>query len=55
MGLVNELVEPEELDEHVLGLAAEIAANAPLSLAGNKRAIRALRARGRCPRRSSGS
>jgi enoyl-CoA hydratase/carnithine racemase len=45
MGLVNQLVEPEELDEHVLGLAAEIAANAPLSLAGNKRAIRALRAR----------
>ncbi len=44
MGLVNELVEPEELDEHVLDLAAEIAANAPLSLAGNKRAIRALRA-----------
>jgi enoyl-CoA hydratase/carnithine racemase len=45
MGLVNDVVEPEELDEHVLGLAAEIAANAPLSLAGNKRAIRALRAR----------
>jgi enoyl-CoA hydratase/carnithine racemase len=45
MGLVNELVEPEELDEHVLDLAAEIASGAPLSLAGNKRAIRALRAR----------
>jgi enoyl-CoA hydratase/carnithine racemase len=45
IGLVNDVVEPEELDEHVLGLAAEIAANAPLSLAGNKRAIRALRAR----------
>jgi enoyl-CoA hydratase/carnithine racemase len=45
MGLVNDVVEPEELDEHVLALAAEIAANAPLSLAGNKRAIRALRAR----------
>jgi len=43
MGLVNELVEPEELDEHVLDLAAEIAANAPLSLAGNKRVMRALR------------
>jgi enoyl-CoA hydratase/carnithine racemase len=28
----------------VLGLAAEIAANAPLSLAGNKRVIRTLRA-----------
>ena len=44
MGLVNEVVEPEALGERVLSLAAEIASNAPLSLAGNKRAIRALRA-----------
>jgi enoyl-CoA hydratase/carnithine racemase len=44
MGLVNEIVDPAELDEHVLDLAAEIAANAPLSLAGNKRVIRTLRA-----------
>jgi enoyl-CoA hydratase/carnithine racemase len=44
MGLVNRLVEPDELDEVVLDLAAEIAANAPLSLSGNKRVIRALRA-----------
>jgi enoyl-CoA hydratase/carnithine racemase len=44
MGLVNEVVEPDALDERVLSLAAEIASNAPLSLAGNKRAIRALRA-----------
>jgi enoyl-CoA hydratase/carnithine racemase len=44
MGLVNEVVDPAELDEHVLDLAAEIAANAPLSLAGNKRVIRALQA-----------
>jgi enoyl-CoA hydratase/carnithine racemase len=43
MGLVNEVVEPDELDGHVLGLAAEIAANAPLSLAGNKRVLRTLR------------
>jgi len=43
MGLVNEVVEPDDLDGHVLGLAAEIAANAPLSLAGNKRVLRALR------------
>jgi enoyl-CoA hydratase/carnithine racemase len=43
MGLVNEVVEPEELDGHVLGMAAEIAAHAPLSLAGNKRVLRALR------------
>jgi enoyl-CoA hydratase/carnithine racemase len=44
MGLVNRLVEPEDLDDVVLELAAEIAANAPLSLSGNKRVIRALRA-----------
>jgi enoyl-CoA hydratase/carnithine racemase len=43
MGLVNELVEPDQLEQRVLDLAAEIAANAPLSLAGNKRVIRALR------------
>ena len=43
MGLVNEVVEPDFLDERVLDLAAEIASNAPLSLAGNKRMIRALR------------
>jgi len=44
MGLVNRVVEPGELDERVLDLAAEIASNAPLSLAGNKRIIRELRA-----------
>ena len=54
MGLVNEVVDPDELDARVLELAAEIAANAPLSLAGNKRIIRALRERP-CPRRSSAS
>jgi enoyl-CoA hydratase/carnithine racemase len=43
MGLVNEVVDPADLDDHVLGLAAEIAAGAPLSLAGNKRVIRTLR------------
>ena len=45
MGLVNQVVEPDELEERALELAAAIAANAPLSLAGNKRVIRALRAR----------
>jgi enoyl-CoA hydratase/carnithine racemase len=45
MGLVNEVVNPNELDGRVLELAGEIAANAPLSLAGNKRMMRALRAR----------
>jgi enoyl-CoA hydratase/carnithine racemase len=43
MGLVNEVVDPARLDDHVLDLAAEIASNAPLSLAGNKRVIRTLR------------
>ena len=41
-GLVNEVVGPEELPEAALELAREIAANAPLSLAGNKRVIREL-------------
>jgi len=43
IGLVNHVVEPGELEETALGMAAEIAANAPLSLKGNKRIIRALR------------
>jgi enoyl-CoA hydratase/carnithine racemase len=43
MGLVNETVDPGRLEERVLELAAQIAANAPLSLAGNKRIIRTLR------------
>jgi enoyl-CoA hydratase/carnithine racemase len=43
MGLVNEVVEPDALQDRVLEMAAEIAANAPLSLSGNKRIIRALR------------
>jgi enoyl-CoA hydratase/carnithine racemase len=43
MGLVNHVVESDELEERVLELAGEIAANAPISLAGNKRIIRTLR------------
>jgi enoyl-CoA hydratase/carnithine racemase len=43
MGLVNAVVEPDELAERTLELAGEIASNAPLSLKGNKRIIRALR------------
>ncbi len=41
-GLVNEVVEPERLEAVALGWAGEVAANAPLSLAGNKRVIREL-------------
>ena len=36
------MVDAALLDEHVIDFAAEIAANAPLSLAGNKRVIRTL-------------
>ena len=41
-GLVNEVVEPDRIDERALALATEIAANAPLAQAGNKRVIRAV-------------
>jgi len=46
MGLVNQVVERDELDSVGLDLAREIAGNAPLSLKGNKRAIRTLREHG---------
>ena len=50
MGLVNRVVAADELEAAALDLAAEIGSNAPLSLAGNKRAIRELRAHpGRLP------
>jgi enoyl-CoA hydratase/carnithine racemase len=45
MGLVNEAVDPGELEGRVLELAAQIAGNAPLSLAANKRIMRTLRTR----------
>ena len=44
IGLVNHVVEPGELDGRAGSMAAEIATNAPLSLSGNKRIIRELRA-----------
>ena len=43
IGLVNHVVDADELDETVGSLAAEIAGNAPISLRGNKRIIRSLR------------
>jgi enoyl-CoA hydratase/carnithine racemase len=43
IGLVNHVVEREDLDPFVRTLAGEIAGNAPISLRGNKRIIRALR------------
>jgi enoyl-CoA hydratase/carnithine racemase len=41
-GLVNSVVEPEELGDAALALAGELAANAPLAQLGNKRVIRAV-------------
>lgn len=42
MGLLNDVVPREELDERTYGMAETIASNAPLSLKGMKRVIRAL-------------
>ncbi|HYH58576.1 MAG TPA: enoyl-CoA hydratase-related protein [Thermoleophilaceae bacterium] len=51
MGLVNHVVDPADLEAFALEMAAEIGANAPLSLAGNKRVISELRAHpGRLPK-----
>jgi enoyl-CoA hydratase/carnithine racemase len=41
-GMVNDVVPGSDLREHAVVYAAAIAANAPLSLAGNKRVIREL-------------
>jgi enoyl-CoA hydratase/carnithine racemase len=43
MGLVNRVVEPDELERAALEVATEIGANSPLSLEGNKRIMRTLR------------
>jgi enoyl-CoA hydratase/carnithine racemase len=44
IGLVHEVVEAERLEQAAVELAAEIAANAPLSMRGNKSAIDLLNA-----------
>jgi enoyl-CoA hydratase/carnithine racemase len=44
IGLVHEVVADDELEGVALELAAEIAANAPISMRGNKRAIEMLNA-----------
>jgi enoyl-CoA hydratase/carnithine racemase len=41
-GMVNEVVPDAELEERAVAYAAAVAANAPLSLTGNKRVIREL-------------
>lgn len=43
MGLLNQVVDRAELDATAVSLAGEIAANAPVSLAGNKRVLREIR------------
>jgi enoyl-CoA hydratase/carnithine racemase len=44
IGLVNEVVADEELEAAAIELAADVAANAPLSMRGNKHAIDLLNA-----------
>ncbi len=44
IGLLSHVVDAEDLEQRALDMAEEIAANAPLSLAGNKRILRTLRA-----------
>jgi enoyl-CoA hydratase/carnithine racemase len=46
LGLVNEVVSGDRIEPESVALAAEIAANAPLSMHGNKQAIELLNA---CP------
>jgi enoyl-CoA hydratase/carnithine racemase len=46
MGLVNHVVEPDELESAAVAMAAEIGANSPLSLSGNKEIMRTLRSYG---------
>ncbi len=43
MGLVNQVVDGDDLEETALSIATEIGANSPLSLEGNKRIMRELR------------
>lgn len=45
MGLVGHVVDAADLDDRAVQMAAGIASGAPLSLAGNKRILRALRAK----------
>ena len=55
-GLVNQVVDADELEAASVALAAEIAGNAPLSLQGNKQVIDALlRRRARSTRATSAS
>jgi enoyl-CoA hydratase/carnithine racemase len=44
IGLVHEVVDDDELERAAIELAAEVAANAPLSMKGNKQAIDTLAA-----------
>ena len=41
-GLVNWVVDEDDLEERALAIATQLAANAPLSMAGNKRVLREL-------------
>jgi enoyl-CoA hydratase/carnithine racemase len=50
IGLVNEIVEPERLADRTQELAAQIAANAPLTIWATKEAVRRVLAHRRPPR-----
>ncbi|HEV2058937.1 MAG TPA: enoyl-CoA hydratase-related protein, partial [Solirubrobacteraceae bacterium] len=41
-GLVNWVVDEDDLEETALAIASQLAANSPLSMAGNKRVLREL-------------
>jgi len=41
-GLVNWVVDEDDLEQTALGIATQLAANAPLSMSGNKRVLREL-------------
>ncbi len=41
-GLVNWVVDEDDLEETALGIATQLAANAPLAMSGNKRVLREL-------------
>ena len=55
IGLVNDIVPDGELEAAALELASEVAANAPLSMRGNKRAIETLTPTPASPRSRSAS
>jgi enoyl-CoA hydratase/carnithine racemase len=50
MGLVNHVLEPDEVEPFALEMAAEVGSNSPLSMSGNKEIMRTLRVTSYHPR-----